>query len=139
MTGQAKRKIPMDEGRVRITPGGGACLIGMRCRSCGETVYPRSVLCPNCSDGDLEEVALSTRGKIWSYTVVYQSYGNVIGLTPPYVAAFVELPEGAYVHTPIVECDPEKVEIGMDVELDLIKVGETDEGEEVTCVFKPAK
>ncbi|GAI58902.1 unnamed protein product, partial [marine sediment metagenome] len=50
-----------------------------------------------CSSQDVEEVTPSNRGKVWSYTVVYEGYRSLVGLTPPYAAAFIELPEGAYV------------------------------------------
>lgn len=86
-----------------------------------------------CSSEDVEEVALSNRGKVWSYTIVYEGYGNLIGLTPPYAAAFIELPEGAYVHSLIVGCNPEEVKVGMNVELDFLDIGK----QQVVCVFKP--
>lgn len=135
--GEGKKKVPLAEGRFRISPEGKAYLLGIKCKSCGETTFPKTVLCPNCCSGDVEEVALSTKGKIWSYTVVHQGYGNIIGLSPPYAVAFVELPEGAYVHTPIVGCAPDEVKIGMPVELDLIEV--KGEGGKVTYVFAPSE
>jgi len=133
-------KVPMTGGeeRLKISPDGEAHLIGMKCKSCGETIFPKASLCPNCSSEDFEEVALSTKGKIWSYTVVHASYGNIIGLEPPYPAAFVELSGGGYVHTAIVGCDPDDVKVGMDVEMDLLTVGESEGKEEVAYVFKPA-
>jgi hypothetical protein len=137
MGDQVKEKVPMNEERLRISPEGKAYLTGMKCKSCGETIFPKAILCPNCCSEEVEEVILSTKGKIWSYTVIYQSYGDVIGLTPPYVTAFVELSGGAYVHAPIVGCDPEVVKIGKDVELDLTEVRKGEEKGAVTYVFKP--
>jgi len=121
--------------RLRVSPEGKPVLVGMKCRSCGETMFPRERLCPNCSSEEVEEVALSSRGRVWSYTIVYESYGNFIGLTPPYPVAFVELPEGAYVHTPIVGCAPEEVRIGLEVELDFLDVG----GQRAVYVFRPVR
>ncbi|PIW40002.1 MAG: hypothetical protein COW22_04110 [Chloroflexi bacterium CG15_BIG_FIL_POST_REV_8_21_14_020_46_15] len=86
-----------------------------------------------CSSEDVEEVALSNRGKVWSYTIVYEGYGNLVGLTPPYAAAFVELPEGAYVHSLIVGCNPEEVKVGMNGESDFLDIGK----QQVVYVFKP--
>jgi uncharacterized OB-fold protein len=86
-----------------------------------------------CSSQDVEEVALSDRSKVWSYTVVYEGYRNLVGLPPPYAAAFIELPEGAYVHSAIVGCKPEEVKVGIDGELDFLDIGK----QQVVYVFKP--
>jgi uncharacterized OB-fold protein len=86
-----------------------------------------------CSSQDVKEVTLSNRGRVWSYTIVYESYRNLVGLPPPYAAAFIELPEGAYVHSAIVGCNPEEVKVGMDGELDFLDIG----NQQVVYVFKP--
>jgi len=86
-----------------------------------------------CSSQDVEEVALSDRGKVWSYTSLYEGYSNLVGLTPPYAAAFIELPEGAYVHSAIVGCESGEVKVGMDGELDFLDISK----EQVVYVFKP--
>lgn len=133
-------KVPVigAEERLKISSDGKAYLIGMKCNGCGEIIFPKAHICPNCSSEDVEEVVLSSKGKIWSYTIVYASYGiSVLGLIPPYAAAFVELPEGAYVHTAIVGCDPDDVKIGMDVEMDIVTVGKSEGKEDVAYVFRP--
>ena len=135
-------KVPMQglEDRLRITPDGKAHLIGMKCRSCGEVTFSKAIFCPNCNSGNTEDIALSTKGKIWSYTIAHVSYGSSIGLTPPYAIAFVELPEGAFIYTAVVGCDPSEVKIGMEVELDLLATGrKSGDKEEVAYVFKPVK
>ncbi|WP_411148922.1 Zn-ribbon domain-containing OB-fold protein [Streptomyces sp. A30] len=46
-------------------------LLGTRCRACASVFFPREEFhCrnPGCQGGDLEEVPLSRRGRIWSYT-----------------------------------------------------------------------
>ncbi len=46
-------------------------LLGTRCRSCTSVFFPREdVHCrnPGCAGGELEEVPLSRRGRVWSYT-----------------------------------------------------------------------
>ncbi|MGW1005329.1 Zn-ribbon domain-containing OB-fold protein [Streptomyces sp. NPDC002520] len=46
-------------------------LLGTRCASCATVFFPREdVHCrnPRCTGGRLEEVPLSHRGRIWSYT-----------------------------------------------------------------------
>ncbi|MFF7475504.1 zinc ribbon domain-containing protein [Streptomyces sp. NPDC008092] len=51
--------------------GDGFRLLGTRCAACASVFFPREdVHCrnPGCAGGDLEEVPLSRRGRIWSYT-----------------------------------------------------------------------
>lgn len=46
-------------------------LIGTRCSACTSVFFPReggSCRNPGCPGGDLEEVALSRRGRVWSFT-----------------------------------------------------------------------
>jgi uncharacterized OB-fold protein len=119
--------------RMGIGPGGRTYLVGMRCRECGRTLFPPSVLCPACCSEELERVELSARGKVWTYTVVHVSYGSSVA-DPPYVTAFVELDDGAFVHAHIRECEVGQVHIGMEVEL---AAADTKEGN-LVYVFEPA-
>jgi uncharacterized OB-fold protein len=78
--------VPMIEGW--FTTGEEPALLGRRCRSCGTTAFPPTVRwCPNpaCNADDLEEVALSRRGRIWSYTDArYQPPPPYVPTTDPY-------------------------------------------------------
>ena len=59
-------------------------LIGSRCRACGTYAFPKeSFFCrnPACASTELEEVPLSPRGRLWSYT------NNCYAPPPPFVAS----------------------------------------------------
>ncbi|MGR4850870.1 Zn-ribbon domain-containing OB-fold protein [Streptomyces sp. LARHCF252] len=46
-------------------------LLGTRCVACASVFFPREdhhCRNPSCAGGELEEIALSRRGRIWSYT-----------------------------------------------------------------------
>ncbi|MGW2332022.1 Zn-ribbon domain-containing OB-fold protein [Streptomyces sp. NPDC001700] len=46
-------------------------LLGTRCRGCGAVYFPREdTFCraPRCGGAELDEVPLSRRGRVWSYT-----------------------------------------------------------------------
>jgi hypothetical protein len=86
----------------------GELLVGL-CRQTGRHFwYPRGVS-PFTLSTEVELVAARGTGTVYSYTVmrVGQSY----------VAAYVELDEGPRLFTNIVECDPERVRIGMRVQV----------------------
>ena len=129
--------VPLREGLFSAAPAGEeAALIGSRCPDCGKHFFPRRHVCLNCSRQGLDEVPLSRRGKVWTFTIVRQT--PPASLTrAPYAIAYVELPEGVRVET-ILTGDPEAVRIGMDVEFVLEKVGTSAEGADMMAFkFRP--
>jgi uncharacterized OB-fold protein len=67
-----------------FTSGDEPALLGTRCRECGTVFFPREeAFCrnPGCEGEAFDEVPLSRRGRVWSYTDArYQP-------PPPYVSA----------------------------------------------------
>ncbi|MEK0777848.1 zinc ribbon domain-containing protein, partial [Mycobacterium ulcerans] len=62
---------PAVAGWFTTDEAGSPHLIGSKCPPCGTYVFPpRENNCPNpaCANDKLESVALSRRGKLWSYT-----------------------------------------------------------------------
>jgi hypothetical protein len=89
-------------------------MIGTKCLTCNSVYYPPKTLCPNCrSKGKLEEIQLSGKGKIISYTVIrappegFEKYA-------PYVIAIIQLDEGPKISGQIVD-DTERIEPGKKV------------------------
>lgn len=136
-----KQVIPLREGLFHLpsSPGEQAYLIGSRCRHCKETFHPRRVYCAYCSSSDMEEVRLSSRGTLHTFTIVHQTLpGSAI--LAPYAIGRVRLPEGVTVQTVIADCDPETLEIDMPMEMFIRKVKEDDAGNElVSFFFRPVK
>jgi len=67
-----------------FTTGDSPALVGTRCRECGTVFFPREeAFCrnPGCAGEAFDEVTMSRRGRVWSYTDArYQP-------PPPYVPA----------------------------------------------------
>ena len=90
-----------------FTTGPEPALIGSRCTDCGCVFFPRTggegSFCrnPGCSGEGFEDVELSRRGVVWSYTdAQYQPpppYIPVSDPFEPFALAAVELPEGLVV------------------------------------------
>ena len=105
-------------------------LIGKRCTTCGTSVFPPlAVRCPNpqCG-GELEDAALSRRGRVWSFAI------NHYAPPPPYVAAdpfepfgvvAVELADERMIVLGQVDGDAMELAIGDEVE---IVIGELSDG-----------
>jgi uncharacterized OB-fold protein len=86
-----------------------------RCHDCRRYVfYPRSV-CPHCLSRELEWVAASGRGKLYSYTIVRRAMNPAFQEDVPYVFAIVELEEGPRLTTNIVNCELEALQVDMPV------------------------
>jgi uncharacterized OB-fold protein len=137
-----KRKIPVREGLfITSSPADGKPrLVGGKCFSCGEVIFPKLEICPNCQEEKIEEITLSIRGKIYSYTVVMQRPRPYYKGPVPYGLGFVELPEGVRIETLFANCDPGTLEIGDEVELIIDKLYDDDEGNElITYKFRPVK
>ncbi|MGY2701930.1 Zn-ribbon domain-containing OB-fold protein [Nocardioides sp. HB32] len=87
-----------------FTTGADPALLGNRCSTCGTVFFPRaSGFCrnPGCAGEDFEQVELSRRGTVWSYTdAQYQPPAPYVPRTKPYepfALAAVELAEGLVV------------------------------------------
>ena len=83
---------------------------------------------------DFDWVESSGKGKVWTYSVHYMGPTKAYkGET--YVVAMIELEDGVKMMSNVVDCDPETVTIGMDVEVVF-----EDATEEVTFAkFKPVQ
>jgi uncharacterized OB-fold protein len=117
-------------------PGEGPKLIGGRCRDCQAYFFPKRYLCPHChKEGTIEEVELSSRGKLYTYCVVRVAPE---GFTAPYVLGYVDLPEGVRIFTPITDVDPSALQIGMELELVIAPLRQDTEGNDIVGYkFRP--
>ncbi len=134
-----KRQVPVQEGLFKLpsSPSEKGYLIGTRCRECGETFSSKRKYCANCTGADMEEIALSTKGKIHSFTISRMVPPGSV-MEAPYVLAQVRLSDGGLVSSVLTDCDVEAVDIDMDVELVIEKVMEDEEGNDVMSFkFKP--
>lgn len=101
----------------------GPALWGSRCRDCGAHTFPRQGGCPRCTGSAMEDVVLSRTGTLWSFTTQgFRAKPPYTGSATyePYAVGYVELPGQLIVETRLVETDPDRLEIGMPVELALV-------------------
>jgi uncharacterized OB-fold protein len=136
--GGEKKKAPVREGLW--TSDEKPRLVGSQCHNCGEVFFPkrRDVLCSHCQSSSFQEIKLSPRGKIYSYTVVMQRPPVYYQAEVPYAIGFVELPEGIRVETLFTGCKLEDLRVGMEVEMLIDKLHTEEDGTEVYCYkFKP--
>ncbi|MDR7482374.1 MAG: Zn-ribbon domain-containing OB-fold protein [Armatimonadota bacterium] len=124
----AAAPVPLRPGLFVPDEGGRLRLAGSRCPRCGACYFPRRLVCARCLATDLEVVGLSSRGTVYTYTVVHQSTPE---FPTPYVLAYVDLPDGVRVLAPLADIDPSDVRIGAPVDLRVEPVRATSDGRPV--------
>ena len=120
MNSSGRKQISIKEGlfTAPLSPAEQVRLIGSKCKNCSEISLGKQQTCSNCGGGGLEEIPLSRKGKLWTYTVIrHKPPGDYKGPDPfvPFGLGLVEIPEGIRVLSPI-KCDLEKLNVGMELE-----------------------
>lgn len=88
-------------------------LVMPRCKTCDHMFfYPRSE-CPRCLAPNLEWVRVSGRGRLHSYTIVYQPANAAFRADAPHIYAVVQLDEGPRLVSNVVQCNPDDVRVDM--------------------------
>ena len=126
-------QIPIEEGFFRIpdTPGEPPRLLGSRCRTCGEVFFPRRIVCAQCLAEGCEDVELSTRGTLWTWTYCHVPlFGRKEADVEGYGVGQVDLPEGPRVQAILVG-GPSDFSIGMELELELETLRQNAAGDDV--------
>jgi len=140
----AKARVPAVEGWFTLDASA-PHLIGSRCKACGTYFFPKETsFCrnPRCAGTEFEEVPLSTRGKLWSFTdnryqppLPYRAGDPFV----PYAVAAVELEREKMVVLGQVAggvgCD--QLHAGQQMELVLGTLYEDDANEYVMWKWRP--
>lgn len=140
-TNSTGKQILIEEGLFKIpsSPSDEPHLIGSKCKICGEVVFPKQTGCPNCCSEDVEEILLSPKGKLYSFTNVNHPVPEGYKGPIPYGVGLVDLPDGVRIQAHLTESEPDKLKVGMDVMLVIDKLFEDEEGNEIIGFkFKPS-
>ena len=101
-------------------------LLGNKCNSCNKIFFPPKESCPFCrrkSIGKMKELKLSGKGKIITYSIIHSAIEN-FQKQIPYIISIIKLDEGPNITAQIVDCEIEKIKIGMKVENTFRKIQE---------------
>jgi uncharacterized OB-fold protein len=112
-------------------------LVANECTECGAIYFDRRNACAHCGKTSFGKKTLGTSGVVRSFAIVHQASP---GVPVPYVSTVVELDGGGQVKANIVnvEPEPEKVSLGMKVQLTTFVAGTDDEGTEAVAFgFEP--
>jgi uncharacterized OB-fold protein len=136
-----KAQVPAIEGW--FTTGAEPALLGSRCTDCGTYFFPKEqTFCrnPACRGATLEQVPLSRRGTVWSYTTNhYAPPAPYVSPDPfvPYSVAAVELADEKLVVLGQVAGPAEDLKVGREVQLVVDTLFEDDDHEYVVWKWRP--
>jgi len=92
-------------------------LMAAKCKKCGTMLLPPRPMCTKCFSSDLEWVELKNKGKLLTYTVIHVSSKQFESLIP-YAVGIVKLEDGPKLPGMIQDVEPEKISVGMSLEVD---------------------
>ncbi len=107
-------------------------LVGEVCEKCGSKIFPPRDICPECEAPAKTPYTFSGLGEVYSYSTIYNApdgYEENV----PYTVALVKLDEGPVVTAQLADVEPEKVAVGMPVEMVTRKIRE--EGDHGVIVY----
>ncbi len=123
---QRNNMIPLPHPTALSRPHWDACregvLLVQRCRQCAAYVFIPQPCCTRCQSTQLEWVASSGRGKVYSFSVVHRAPRPQFEV--PYIVAVIELEEGWHMLSNVLECPVDAVAVDLPVEVAFRKMTE---------------
>ncbi len=126
-------RVPVKEGIYTEDAPSGA-LVANKCNSCGQVFFPKAQFCLNCFGENVEDIVLSRRGKLYSYTTGYMPSTH---FAPPYAVGYVDMPEGVRVFAPLKMVDEKPFAVNMEVEVSIEKLWEEGGKDFIGFRFRP--
>ena len=119
-------------------------LIGARCGDCAAVTFPAQQRCPRCGHQSMAELLLPRRGTLISWTTqgfppVVPYAGDETGKSfVPFGVGLVQLDDVIRVEARLTESDPDRLDFGMEVQLEVVPFYVDDDGDQImTFAFSP--
>ena len=94
------------------------------CRDCGRAFWHPRPRCPHCGSASVEWKRSRGEGVVHTFTVVRQSGDPFFKTRTPYAVAMVQLDDGPLLMSNVVDCEVDKIKIGMRVVASFEAAGE---------------
>lgn len=92
-----------------------------KCKKCGKIFFPPRLICSACGSKTFDDMVLSRNGKVLTYTIIRVPPSQFKD-EAPYAMGVVELEGGGRLTAQIVDCDFDKIQIGMPVKLEFRRI-----------------
>ncbi|OGO14811.1 MAG: hypothetical protein A2Z02_04305 [Chloroflexi bacterium RBG_16_48_7] len=104
----------IQEDLFKVTTNG-VVLVGNKCTNCGYISFPKADFCVQCLGEKMEEVELSKRGNLYSYTITRVPVGK---FPVPHAIGIVDLPEKVRITAPLI-MSKDNFKIGSEMEMEI--------------------
>lgn len=91
-----------------------------RCDICQRSYWPAS-RCTRHGAAAMRWVEGSGAGTLYTYTIMHYAYTPGMKDKLPYVVGVIQLDEGPFFHSNVVDCPPDQLRIGMKLRADLVR------------------
>ncbi len=125
-------------------PSDEPALIGSQCSACQAVTFPAQSRCPREGTQTMETIELPTRGTLIAWTTqgfppAIPYAGDPTGASfVPFTVGLIQLGDLIRVEGKLTEQDTDKIDFGMDVELQIVPFYTDAEGDEImTFAFAP--
>jgi uncharacterized OB-fold protein len=92
-------------------------LMGVKCKGCGEVLWPPRGICPKCFSYKVEWTEFKGKGKLLTYTIIHFPPSQFVAFAP-YAVGILKLEEGPQLPGMIKNLKLEDLRIGMNLEVD---------------------
>jgi uncharacterized protein len=127
------KKVFIREDLFKETPDG-IVLAGNRCPTCGTAFFPKADFCNQCLNKELEEMVLSKRGTLYSYTITRVPVGKY---PIPHAIGMITLPEKVRLTAPLI-MDEKDFKIGAEMEMEITTLWNEGDRDVIGYKFKVA-
>lgn len=137
------QQIPIQDGLFEHN-GDGWQLLGSRCPSCSETIFPAQADCRHCGNQQCHSFVLGDRGTLWTWTVqefrpkTPYLHSDDEAEFVPYGVGYIEMACGLKVESRLSVNQPAQLAIGMEMSLTVIPFHTREDGTQLlTFEFSP--
>jgi uncharacterized OB-fold protein len=93
-------------------------LTAQHCKACGKFfTFPPQGSCPHCLSSDYDWIAVSGKGKVYSFVTYHRAWHPAYQDKTPYNVSLIDLAEGPRLISNVIGCKHDEVRIGMPVEI----------------------
>jgi uncharacterized OB-fold protein len=93
-------------------------ITAQRCKACGKFfTFPPQGSCPHCLSSDYDWIALSGKGRVYSFVTYHRAWHPAYQDKIPYNVSLIDLDEGPRLVSNVVGCTHDEIKVGMPVEI----------------------
>jgi uncharacterized OB-fold protein len=125
---------------LKIPESGSPYIEATKCSSCGALTLRERLACGKCgARGKGAPHRLADKGKLHAFSIIYRAFP---GIDTPFISAIADLEGGGTIKTNLIgiEADPDKIELGMDVDVvyEIAPRKDAEGNEYMTYFLKPS-